>query len=256
MKSRIVLFIIINLAALSLSGRSPSGDLTLNLSKRDVKVSEFFNGTIIEASGRSPSACDLIVQMASAGEPRNFLLKGNKGPFWVVIGKVRFENVPWMVAIRSTAPPPDLLAESELERLQIGRKGTLHRIRVAAGDRREPYLTELMRLKEKAGLFDFRGGGVELKRGGFYRCSFSLPAAISPGDYTVSAFAVRNQTVVKKAYAVFTVERSGLCAVLNRDSVKHPVLYGLIAVLMALLIGLLAGLLRGRAPGRPIGQNG
>ena len=246
MRNRVVFFIILNLAVISLSGRSQLGDLTLDLNKRHISVAEFFSGTEITASGRMPSGCDVVVQLASPGASRRFRLKGKRGPFWLGIGTVKLENVPWTVVVRSTGPLPGMLPEAELERLWIGRLGTLKRIKVSGRNGGGLYVAELMRLEEKAGLYDFSGGGVELKRGGFYPCSFRLPAAIPPANYAVEAFAVKNHRAIRKVRAVFAVERSGMPSMLNTESKKHPVSYGASAVLMAVLVGLLAGFLHGR----------
>jgi|GEM_PF-4041846 len=229
--------------------------LTLKLDTNSIEVSEFFSGTRIVASGDFPSGSGLIVQLSGKAVSTSYRLKGKKGPFWLGAGNVKFHGVPWMVLVRSTGPLPEMLPESELKRLGLGRPGTAYGIKVTGRSDDGLMKAELLRLKERRGLYDFNGGGIEIERDGRYSCSFRIPPDIPPGDYRVSVYSVINGKISGITSQVLSVHQKRLVSFLKKQSKSHPAFYGIIAVLMAVGAGLITGLFAGRKKQRGLSES-
>jgi len=239
------------LAACFLSAYVPAlsqdaSGLTLKLDINSIEVSEFFSGARVVASGDLPAGSGLIVQLSGKAESSSYLLKGKKGPFWLGTGDVKFKGVPWIVSVRSTGPIPEMLSEGELQKLDLGRPGTAVKITIPDRDNGALLKAELLRLKERQGLYDFKGGRIEIDSRGRYSCSFRIPPEIPPGAYTVSALSIADGRVSGSVSRILSVRHQGLVSFLKKESKLHPAFYGIIAVLMAVAAGLITGLFAGR----------
>jgi uncharacterized protein (TIGR02186 family) len=239
-------------AALAPAASAQAPPLTLEASSRVISITPRYAGELVRVQGTAPAAFDVVLKLTSPREEVLCSRKGKVGPFWLSVGKVRFENVPRMFKIKSTAPLDDILSPSEQARHRLGKAGLTATIRVVPDTDREVYLAELIRIREGERLFSFAEGAVQ-REGDRYRASFFWPPDGPPGEYRVEAFAVTGGRVVATAQTSVAVRAAGLEAWVRTLAREHGVLYGLFAVGLAVATGLVAWLLFavGLGPGHP-----
>jgi uncharacterized protein (TIGR02186 family) len=233
--------------------------VTLEVSARLIRITPRYEGELVRVQGTVPSAADVVVKLTSPREEVICSHKGKVGPFWLSVGKARFENVPRMFKIKSTAPLDDILSAAEQVRYGLGEVGLKASIQVTPDTDRDVYLDELIRIREGERLFSFAEGAVQ-REGDRFRASFFWPPNGPPGEYRIEAFAVSGGRVVAMVQTSVAVRAAGVEAWVRTLAWDHGVLYGLFAVGLAVATGMAAwllfaaGLHHARSP-RPQGES-
>ncbi len=247
MRRRVLLSLAVALCALGGSlapraaGSADGVPVELYASARQIEVTPRYSGELVRVWGKVPEDCYVIVKLASPRESAVFSRKGKVGPFWLSVGRVRFENVPWMYKVKSDLPIDEILTRREELRYQLGIRGLKASIGVQKGVDRDLYLNELIMTRKAGRLFSFDLTGVT-RRGPAFTTSFFWPSDGPPGHYHIEAFAAREGLVVGYGAVDIDVKRIGLEAWVSRLSRHHGMLYGAFAVALAIVAGLAASL--------------
>ena len=117
---------------------------------------------------------------------------------------------------------------------------------VRAGHADARFMPELIRLRERDGLWATHEGGLTSRADGAavqVDGAFVLPAAVSPGEYTVDVIGFSNQRASRLIHETVVIERVGAVGVVWSLAMEHRLLYGCAAVVTAIVAGLLTGLL-------------
>lgn len=223
---------------------APSPAITLHVSQRLILITPRYQGQLVHVEGTAPPPYDVVLKLTS---PRGQVVcskKGKEGPFWLSLGQVRFEQVPRMFKIKSTAPVEAILSPAEQVKWRLGEEGLKASMRVQGGADRSLYLDELLLIRKRGRLFDFQEGQVD-RVGNTFSTSFFWPPSGPPGRYLVVAYAVEGGRVIGTAEAWVEVQTVGLEAWVRELARNHGVLYGLFAVALATASGLAVSLLFG-----------
>lgn len=204
--------------------------------------------------GRVPPGCEVAVVLSSPRAEERWPRRSKRGPFWITTGTVRFEGVPWLYQIRTSAPLAELLPPSRQAALGLGAPGLKASVGVTGSAHRELYIQELIRARSDAGFYDLSGGGIALTPTGGFRTAFAWPASAPPGLYGLKALALRGGRPAGEAALTVRLRKVGAEAWVSDLAVRHAVLYGLLAVVVAILAGLAAGWLFRAPKGRPSGR--
>jgi uncharacterized protein (TIGR02186 family) len=215
--------------------------ITLQLDHKEIHVTAGYRGEGVRAWGEAPVHCQVVVNLSASREDASLPLKGKRGPFWVTVGKVRFESVPSVYMLKATAPVEQILTPEQQDAYRLGIRGLTASMGVSGTGDRDLLVGELVRLKRDEGLYLFDAGGVTWSRRGHYETNFFWPVRAPSGRYTVRAFAVRGGGVKASAEASVFVHKVGLEALISDLADRHGILYGLLAVLIAVATGVLAG---------------
>ncbi len=215
--------------------------ITLTVDKPEIRITSGFHGDFLRAAGTAPETCDVVLRLTSALAEETLDVKGKRGPFWLTVGKARFEGAPRVYMLRSTRPVEALLQPQEQARENLGIFGLQAALRVQGSEAPDLFASEFLRLKRDRGLYGWAGGGVTRGPEGTYQAEFTWPAHAPSGAYTLKAFAVKGGSVVATASVGILVRKAGLEAWISRLGERHGTLYGLLAVLIALAAGLAAG---------------
>ena len=231
----------------------PGGRISLSPSAQVIRITPRYRGELLHVWGTAPVSDDVVRKLTSARETVLSSVKRKVGPFWLSVGKVRFDSVPRMFKIKSTAPLDDILPDAELLRYRLGQAGLKASIRVTPASNHDVDVDELIRIREGERLFSFSERGVQ-RRGASYAASFFWPPDGPPGRYRIEAYAVSGGHVVGAAQTWIEVQAVGLEAWVRSLARDHGVLYGLFAVGLAMTAGLAAWLVF--AVGRRAGAAG
>jgi uncharacterized protein (TIGR02186 family) len=230
--------------ALTLAGNgaaatAPPVPISVSVSEPVIRITPRYQGELVRVAGTAPSGCAVVVKLTSSREAVRYSRKGKVGPIWLSVGPVRFENVPRMFKVKSTAELDDIMVASEQVKWVLGRRGLKASMQVPPGLDRGVYLDELIRIREQRRLFSF--GDTSVRRDGTaFSTTFFWPPDGPPDRYRVEAYAVRDGRVVGVAAAGVLVRAVGVEAWVRHLAAEHGIVYGLLAVLLAIAAGLLA----------------
>lgn len=231
----------------------------LDVSAQEIQVSLRYGPRRTEVRGDVVPGSDVVVTLTGPARAAVFSRMGKVGPFWMSVGKVRFRHVPEMYQIRSTHPLAQILSTEEQARHQLGLEALRASLQVEPGPSADIFVNQLITSREAVGLYDLGDGGVTCREGRF-TTSFTWPASVPEGEYTIEAFAVRDGIVVGTRSEVVAVREVGIGAAVSRLARSHGIVYGLLAVGLAVVVGALMHLAcgglgrlvssrRARAPG-------
>jgi uncharacterized protein (TIGR02186 family) len=99
----------------------------------------------------------------------------------------------------------------------------------------------VIRLKQSEGLYVVKArDGVAFTGRSLFRATIALPANVPVGPLVARTYLFRDGEVLSAHIARVTLERTGIERVLHNFAFRHPLTYGVIAVVLAALSGLLA----------------
>ena len=217
---------------------------------QQIRVGLLYSGQTIQVSASVP-ACEAVV-IRITGHPESLVLKKKEKKFnvlWMNAGEVQYDAVPNVYLLGSSDNLRDIAGEETLNRLQIGFEALRSRIPADAKDGQRELFGELVKLKQRDGLFASVPSSVDLKKqatGGLQAAGrFHLPAKTPLGDYTVDVFCFQNKQGKLLGSAMIHLERGAVVSFISSLVVNHGLLYGCFAVTVAVLAGLATGFLFG-----------
>jgi len=224
------------------AGRPAGFEGALEVVPSRIEIGLRYDGATVHVAARIPAGHDAAVLVTSGTERLELKEKGKvAGVLWMSVGAVAYENVPVLYRLLTTAPLEVLAPAEVLAAYRIGYSAVV-RAEGSSPDR----VPELIRLKERDGLWAIDEGGLARRAGGpeaIVAGVFSLPAAVRPGEYAVEVIGFREGRASRLASGAILVERVGLVDVMWSLSAEHALFYGCAAVVIALVAGLLTGLL-------------
>lgn len=228
---------------------SARAELTAQTDQTRITVDAFYHGSILQVRGVAEPDVDLVVRIASPDGREVFQEKGRKaGFFWMNVGKREFENAPKLYKIFSTRPVEGVLERAEAERYALGYSALGRRIRMTPSgneDEEERWFSEYVKYKEGVSLYSASTGQISFSGTGDKRAYFlqtRWPHEAPPGEYRVTAFAVKGGKVVETAESNLAVEQVGSVRRLAQMAKDSAGFYGLVSILAAVGGGFGVGL--------------
>jgi Putative transmembrane protein (Alph_Pro_TM) len=167
--------------------------------------------------------------------------------------RVRYEDVPSIYILRSSQKLGRLASPEVLQELKLGSGALQAKIAGDLGSGAWALFRDLVKLKEKDGLFSMKEGGVELhprdKGEQEVSCDFLLPAKTPVGEYRVDVFEFEDGKGVLSATGKVKIERSPVISFIISMASNHGLFYGCLAVFIAIIAGLVTGLAFGLGKG-------
>jgi uncharacterized protein (TIGR02186 family) len=231
------------------AGRA-AADISLVANHDHITIDFFYNGSSVSARGLTEPGTDVIIKIAGPAGTETLKEKGKTaGVLWMNVGTLHLENTPNLYEIFSTRPLDQILAPEEADREVIGYQAlgkTLELHPVTSPEDRQKWIGEFIRFKENAKLYGGSTGKIALtpkdgKQG--YYINTAWPYQAPPGDYTVTAYAVRDGKVIEKISKPVDVRQVGIIKMLSNLAKNNGALYGLLSIAMALGAGFGVGLI-------------
>jgi hypothetical protein len=210
--------------------------------------------------GSVPEGSQVILKIVSP--TREFKLnKAGKGlgVIWLPVGHAEVKNIPGMYVLLSSAKISEILSPGEQQatgltadfreihqRAEITYKEKPPK-EEAEKEERE-YISGLILILKKRGLYQVREGAVAIKDG-IFRVQLLHPADAPLGEYRVFLLAVQNGKARLIGEDTFPVRAAGLVGWLSRQAYNNSVIYGVLAALMAVGVGVFVGVIFKRGGG-------
>ena len=253
---RAVLTAMCVLLPLQLSMASATGDNQQNLneiatttSKQEVNIGLMYNGDYIYFVGGVPSpTADVIVKLTSTEDvPLSVNRKGKVALVWMNVKQFTVTGLPLLYKIHSTKPIRQILSEDMARELGIG-YGILKdqmQLRLvrgkAEGNDRDVVFDGILRLKQEANLYNIDEKRIEITGGKLFKHYFRFPSAAKEGIYRAESYIFEQGRLVGKGVDEVRIQKKGIEATFTNLAYKHPVVYGVVALVVAVGMGLLVG---------------
>ena len=224
-------------------------EIVLGLSHDTVSISTDFDGSDILVYGAVkrenpiPEGPPLGVIVAVSGPTERLTVykQDRKLGIWVNAESVEVDEAPSFYAVATSAPWTSVISAVEDLRHRISIPKAIRS--VGAPDDvtdAQAFTQALIRIREKEGRYRLDENTVDMREETLFSTSFSLPANLTEGEYTLRIFLTREGAVVGDIDTSIIVEKVGIERWLYNLSRLNPLAYGLLAVAIALIAGWLA----------------
>lgn len=247
----LVLFLVLTAAPLALAA-----PVTIVTQPNTVEVGVNFSGSQMKISGQVPPGSQVLLKMESPDRPVGLSKKGKKGGlFYMTVATVNVKGMPGMYKVLSSekisALPSGLQSRLGLDpdfktissKAQVIQKHEEQSVALPPAQAQE-YLAGLVRLNKNRGLYSLKDYGVQVD-GGHYQAVMDIPADVPRGDSKITAYAVRDGSIIATASAGLPVVNTGLVRTLGNMAQTNAVAYGILCITVALAAGIIiAGLFK------------
>ncbi len=241
----LTVFMIITVFAAA-SSRCEAEDVQVAVDPSDISIAAFYNGTSVKATGTIPANADVVIRITGAGEEVHLKKKGKVGGLlWMNTGKITFKNVPGVFMVYTT---PELAKVVNLHTINLGYWSVKDQVELEPENEVKEFLfKEFVKLKEEEGVYVIDSKSVKYAAGPDgtrqFEVNIAVPPKMKPGQYSVEAYAVADNSVVGKADTALMITLIGFPAWIAGLAFGHELLYGTMAVLVAIAAGLAMGIL-------------
>lgn len=236
------------LAAALAAAPAAAETLVVALSAEEVRIASTFTGTTITVFGAiedAEGAGGYHIAIALEG-PRTEAIVRRKDAvvgLWINRAEARFTNVPEFYAVHATAPLLEFAAREALVALGLGVDNLALGPTMPAGVAATGFRQAVIRLRREAGHYVEDGVAVERIGENLFRTTFTLPADVPVGAYTVRAFLFREGALQADASTRLAISKTGGEQFVFDAAHENAWLYALAVILMAASIGWLGGII-------------
>jgi len=229
------------LAALLMpAGAFAAEGVEFTVSPNELAIDALFNGATLNITGKIPAGTQAIVRFI--GLPETIHMKWKEkalGLLWMNRQSVNFHDAPSVCLTAATQ------GVSEAARQKYGVEGVRDRIKVESEIPTDAALKEFLLFKETAKLYldDAGQAALDPEENGFqtFHADLRLPSKITPGDYTLEVFALKDGEAIATGVAHMNAKFVGAPAMMASMAFNHGAIYGILAVIIAILGGLVIG---------------
>ncbi len=246
MKFKILVLIVFALAVVT---GTASAKLTVTANHDHITIDFFYHGSSVSVRGVSDPGTDLVIKITSPDGHQTLRQKGKvAGLLWMNVGKLAFEHVPSLYFLQSTKNLTDILSKEELNKYVLGYQAleTHSEVSPVSGDaEKSKWFNEFVKMKEASKVYSTSSGKISTttKDGEQeYYVLMDWPYQASPGQYTVTVYAIKDNKVVDQAESKVSVEQVGVVKSFARMAKESASTYGIISILAALGAGFGVGL--------------
>ncbi len=241
----------------TLWARQESSSLRVETQEKNIRIDFFYHGAELNITGEAPADSDLIITVASPPGSQSLKRKGKVGGLlWMNVGDLLFENAPGVYIQSSTNDPSRILNKEARVRNLIGYEALEQTMRISplsGPEEKEKWFQEYVKLKEQRNLYSLSAGKIRTTPLSDGRKRFELlipwPYQASPGDYTMTAYSVRQGSIQEKAESTIRVEQVGMVKFFASMARNRAAVYGILSVGVALIAGFAVGLIFKRGGG-------
>jgi uncharacterized protein (TIGR02186 family) len=239
-------FLLINFSIVG----TASAMLTAKANHDHISIDFFYHGSTVSVKGESDPGVDLVIKITSPEGHQVLKQKGKVGGMlWMNVGQMKFERTPNFYAVYSTKKLDEMLNKEEMEKYVIGYPALERHVEVtpvANEEEKAKWFGEFVKYKEASHVYAMVAGKIETTakadgKQGYYILT-DWPYQAAPGDYLVTAYAVKNGKVVEQAEAKVNVEQVGIVKTLATMAKNSAAFYGILSIGIALGAGFGVGL--------------
>lgn len=218
--------------------------LSLDAAPAAIEMNALYDGMDLTITGQAPAGDDLVLHFTGEPTELHMRTKGKIfGLLWMNVGQVVLNNVPNVLLVEASKAFDELGPGAAPLRLE----GLRDAITIESGGSPEiDAPMELVHLKQSEKMYSESTGGIEFgpEADGMrsFTATIKVPSRLTPGQYTVEAYALHQGVVTAEASLPVTARLIGIPAWLSTMAFEHGTLYGVLSVIIAILSGLAIGL--------------
>ncbi len=227
---------------------SPLFALTVQMEPQNLSIGIGYHGSHLSITGQHAPGEQVIIKVSSQATDSHLKYKGKAaGAVWMKMGNMTFKPVPMAYLVYSPESLTQMLSEEALIEHNLGFQALSATIEVESEKKdldKQLWLSEFFKYKEDEQLYKVDETGLSSGSSGEsdqFQYEIEWPYQAPPGSYQLEAFAVKDKQVVDQVSRDFTIERTGLVALLSKLAFEQAVLYGIIAIVVAALAGFSVG---------------
>ena len=233
-------------AMISFVGPAVSQDIVLGLSKQEIGITAFFDGSEIlifgavkhQSEASSEGDLDVVVTIASPRIPVTVRRKEKRLGIWVNVDALEVDLAPSFYAVATTRPFDEVVSQASDLWHQISVRQLIRAVSVpVAVENPEEFTEALVRVRENDGLYQTLSGAVILQDQTLFSTSVSLPSNLVEGAYTARIFLMNDGDVVSEYQTSIDVRKVGMERWLYNLAHERPVVYGLLSLAIAIFAG-------------------
>ena len=233
-------------AMISFVGPAVSQDIVLGLSKQEIGITAFFDGSEIlifgavkhQSEASSEGDLDVVVTIASPRIPVTVRRKEKRLGIWVNVDALEVDLAPSFYAVATTRPFDEVVSKASDLWHQISVRQLIRAVSVpVAVENPEEFTEALVRVRENDGLYQTLSGAVILQDQTLFSTSVSLPSNLVEGAYTARIFLMNDGDVVSEYQTSIDVRKVGMERWLYNLAHERPVVYGLLSLAIAIFAG-------------------
>ncbi|MEW6171923.1 MAG: TIGR02186 family protein [Bacillota bacterium] len=208
-----------------------------------------FSGSTVTVTGAAPAGSEICIRVTSSPVRVPLNRQGKVAGFWMSVEKAVIEGVPKVYQVYTSSSLKNF-PESLRQNLNGYQDATVNakvtekkeegERSLSAGEA-QPFLTSLVDMYRKKGLYAVHEGKVEVANGRF-TARIAVPAGTPQGKIDINAFAFKGGQVIARENTSFTVESTGMVRWLRVLSGTDGPVYGGVSVMIALFAGLVVGM--------------
>jgi uncharacterized protein (TIGR02186 family) len=231
----------------ALFAAAPAGaseNLVSGLSQDTVEITSDYTGTDIVVFGaieqpEDVGVNDIIVVVRGPAADMTVRQKEWVAGVWINHDQAKLVAMPTFYYLASTRPLDHIAPAFTLERYALG-LDNIAPTRIVSHHDPEPFRQALIRYKQAEGVYGEVPRGVELLSPTLFRARIPVAATVTPGQYDVDVYLLRDGTVISAQSTPLYIQQTGLERRLYNLAHIQPFWYGMLTVLMASVLGWLS----------------
>ena len=216
-----------------------------DLSQNEIMIETNFDGKEIIIFGLLEDNHDTILTIKGPKKKLKLQKKDRYFGVWFNTKRITYSNVPNIFFLASSNEIENILPESKLIQENLSFDGILrnknYNQNFAFENDQDIWIENFIRIKKEK-LFYSK---FEMKKfkDKLFQTSVFFPATTTPGNYTVSVYHVRNNTIMSKEDKIIKVKKSGIGNEIYKFANNNSAAYGFFTIVFAILSGLIAATL-------------
>ena len=216
-----------------------------DLSQNEIMIETNFDGKEIIIFGLLEDNHDTILTIKGPKKKLKLQKKDRYFGVWFNTKRITYSNVPNIFFLASSNKIENILPKSKLIQENLSFDGILrnknYNQNFAFENDQDIWIENFIRIKKEK-LFYSK---FEMKKfkDKLFQTSVFFPATTTPGNYTVSVYHVRNNTIMSKEDKIIKVKKSGIGNEIYKFANNNSAAYGFFTIVFAILSGLIAATL-------------
>lgn len=229
---------------------SSAMSITSEISPDYIPVNSLYHGSKIVVTGKVAVDEEIIVKFSSPAKQAHYRKKGKAGGLlWMNVGELEFNPVSDVYIVYSTQAIPGILSVEEQDKYALGYDAFRRIIEVSpvnSEEDKEMWVKEFIKFKEMNKTYGVITDKIETRTENdtkTYSLTLNWPYQAAPQEYTVSVYAVNNNTVQDHMETSFKVEKVGTLNFISNMAFNKAPFYGIISILIALAAGFIVSVI-------------
>lgn len=233
---------ILFLLALFCSTQTQASPLIADLSNYQITMDSSFNGTRLFVFGTRNDNGDVVVVVR--GPTKDYIVRKKKeiGGMWVNAERIKLFNIPDYYVLATSKPLSELRYSRAFDQLSIGHEHLFNA--PFAGKELASYkefTNAFIHYQQERQLYRTEPAPLTFMGETLFKTVIDFPDNIPPGTYNAEIYLLKENSIVGMQVLPINVQKVGIDAFLYQYAHRHPLLYGITAVVMALSAGWFAG---------------